>query len=197
MFDYLFFGTVFLWYKDKDSLQKLLSAMSWIGGILYARAKSSSYFEAVQNFLIGLPVSKNPLIYVVKEDNTPIPIDIKHVKESDSNRFYVRTPKDKIIVFTDKNTLINMYDSILCLSEKHRETFSNIMDAIVGDKDVLPVLKKYTSNNCYYTDITGYKLKAGDLYDFDANRYVLEEGELSITNMSLDTKTYNKEDELE
>jgi hypothetical protein len=200
MFDYLFFGTLFLWYKDKDALQKILTTLNWVCGILYARSKTSSYFEAFESYLLKVPAKHGITIYATKQDGSLIQIDSKNVNDFDSNKFYARVPlhgTEKIIVFTDKNTLINTFDSLLSLAEKHNETFSNLMEATIKEVDVLPVLKQYTSNNHYYTDITGYKLKAGDLYNFGENKYLLGEEELSITTMTLETKNYKKEDELD
>ncbi len=204
MFDYLFFGTLILWYNDKDSLQKILTTLNWIFGILYARMKTSQYYSILQNNLLQLPNHPrliHPIqIYALKEDRTFQSIDINNVKDFDAKLFYAKVQlqaREKVLVFNDKNTLLNIYESLIHLAEKHNETFSNIMEVTIKDHDVSSTLKKYTSNHLYYKDITGYCLKAGDLYDFESNRFLLDDSsELAITGMDLETKQYKKDDVL-
>ena len=205
MFDYLFFGTLLLWYKDKDSLQKILTTLNWICGILYARMKTSQYYSILQNNLLQLPNHPrliHPIqIFALKENGTLQSIDKNNVKDFDAKLFYTKIQlqsTEKVLVFNDKNTLLNNYESLVHLAEKHNETFSNIMEATIKDHDILPILKKYTSNHLYYKDITGYCLKAGDLYDFESDRFLFSESEeLCILQMNLESKSFKKEDELD
>lgn len=204
MYKYLFFGTIFLWYKDKNYLERSLNNFSWVLSLIYGKLKTSKTIEFLENYLLNTKNITHVQIYAKDTNFTLIPIELKNIKESNSDLFYVLVPLHstyKILVFDNKDHLINNYDDLVYLTEKYEESFSNIMEASVycvkksQNKDVTNILKKYTSSHHYYKDVTEYGLRAGDLYDFESKCFILQQDEqLSITNMNLDTTYYTPND---
>ena len=208
MFDYLLFAVLLLWYKDPTYLGKFINNLSWLFGILYARTKTSSIYYKIQDFLLNIPTSpKNTKlnnIYIIKDSQLQL-VDIKDINNFNSNKYYVRVVirnkdknlkyNEKVLVFADKNTLINNYNNLSETIEKSLENFSKIMEATKGGIDILSILNKYINGNDNFSNITGYKIKYNDIYDFDSNRFLLESNDkLDIIDMNLNEFHLTSED---
>lgn len=184
MFDSLI---IFIFLKYPNYLTKIFNELSWLFAFLYARIKTSF----TKNYLIeSSNNSLNKKIYCKQKNNSLNLIDFGDVQNCNSDRYYVRITNknsvEKILVFDDKLTLMNQYNELLNKFEKHIEHFSTLLEAIVNDKDVLPIIKKYLGGKNNYYDITRYNIKYGDIYDFDSNIFLLEtKDEITVVNMAL------------
>ena len=202
MFDYLLITVLFLWYKDPNYLPKFLNNLSWLFGILYARARTSSLYFKLHDFLMNVPISpKNnkSISLFILDENMLKSVDYKNINNLNSSKYYVKlllkNNNEKIVIFNDKCILMNQYNNLLNNVEKNADKFSKLMEATINDKDSLVVLNKYINGNNNFSDITNYEIRYKDLYDFDSNKFLLEANDkIHIVNMNLEEFDFEKDD---
>lgn len=202
MFDYLLFAVLLLWYKDPAYLGKFLNSVSWIVGILYAKSKTSSLYFKIQDFLLNVPISpknnKETPIYILSEGQLKL-VTYKDINNVSSEKYYIRVNTknklEKVVVFADKNTLVNQYNDLTQKIERSLDNFSKIMEATKGGVDVLPILTKYINGTDNFFSITGYRITYGDIYDFDTNKFLLESNDsLDLIDMNVSEYHFNTND---
>ncbi len=202
MFDYLLFAVLLLWYKDPAYLGKFLNSVSWIVGILYAKSKTSSLYFKIQDFLLNVPISpknnKETPIYILSEGQLKL-VTYKDINNVSGEKYYIRVNTknklEKVLVFADKNTLVNQYNDLTQKIERSLDNFSKIMEATKGGVDVLPILTRYINGNDNFFNITGYKITYGDIYDFDTNKFLLESNDsLDLIDMNVSEYHFNTND---
>ncbi len=211
MFDYLLFFTLLAWYKNPAYLQIILNNLSWLSAILYSKLKTSDIYNTVHNYLLILPTTpksnKNIKFYSLQNE-TIKEFQLKDINNIVNGKIYIRIPiessegqKEKILIFNDKQSFSALYKNALEKINNYKEHFSTILESTINNIDVQSVLLKYINNSgdCknYYI-LTGYHIKAGDIYDFDSNKFLLQSNDetLNITNMKLDNFELKKDAEL-
>jgi hypothetical protein len=107
--------------------------------------------------------------------------------------------KEKILVFDNRNTLIQQYGNLKKLVENKSGHFCHYMEVIKdNDLDVVDLFNKYDDkDNTFFVDITKYELKPCDLYDFTNNKFLLEpNSSLEVVKMDLEKIKYNYNDSM-
>jgi len=174
----------------------LLMMLAYLYGLVKTYSFMDRFFKYTQ--------SKQDIKVFVLEGTSMVPWNLSEKKYSPDlhSMNYVLlniNGKEKILVFNNRNTLRLQYPNLKALVENSSGHFGHYMEVIKDDGvDIVEHFNKYSDNdNTFFNDITKYKLKACDLYDFGEERFLLEPtSTLEVVNMNLDSTRYNYLDEL-
>jgi hypothetical protein len=108
---------------------------------------------------------------------------------------------NKVIVFNNLDKLVFLYNNLHDLVKSRISRFSKFLEVRITNNtavDHLDTFSKYTDrSDTYYSDITGYNIRARDIYDFTDNNFLLSSGgKLRVTKMDLDSDEYSYEQQL-
>ena len=108
---------------------------------------------------------------------------------------------NKVIIFNNLDKLIFIYNNLKDLVKSRISKFSKFLEVKTTSNlkiDYLDVFTEYTDrSDNYFNEISGYNIKARDIYDFNNNRFVISHGnKLYVTKMDLSSHEYNYEDYL-
>jgi hypothetical protein len=108
---------------------------------------------------------------------------------------------NKVIVFNNLDKLVFLYNNLKDLVKSRTSKFSKFLEVRITNNttvDHLDTFSEYTDrSDTYYNDITGYNIKARDIYDFTDNHFLLSSGgKLRVTKMDLNSQEYDFEQQL-
>lgn len=108
---------------------------------------------------------------------------------------------NKVIVFNSLDKLVFMYSNLEDLVRGRMSKFSKFLEVRITNNttvDHLDTFSEYTDkSDSYFSEITGYNIRARDIYDFLDSRFLLESGEkLRVTKMDLSSHEYHYAQEL-
>jgi hypothetical protein len=109
--------------------------------------------------------------------------------------------RNKVIVFNSLDKLVFLYNNLQDLVKSRISRFSKFLEVRITNNtavDHLDTFSEYTDrSDTYYSDITGYNIRARDIYDFTDNNFLLSSGgKLRVTKMDLDSDEYSSEQQL-
>jgi hypothetical protein len=177
----------------------------WVSGFLYGTVKSVAdrYFYKVQKILYG---DSRFTIYVSDEKDRSLKIT-KLEKLNNSiityDKYYLHYKIsdgfeniEKVLVFDDKQILLDKITNIEYLVSLEREKFGKYLEISVNkNRDITTEFLKYTSDSGFFQNITQYSLKASDLFCFNSNSFLVNpQDKLLVTKMDFETTTYNYSD---
>jgi hypothetical protein len=108
---------------------------------------------------------------------------------------------DKVVVFNSLDKLIFLYNNLQDLVKSRMSKFSKYLEVRITNNttvDHLDTFSEYTDRSeTYYSDISGYKIRAKDIYDFYGGSFLLSRGDrLNVTKMDLSSHEYHCDEEL-
>jgi hypothetical protein len=108
---------------------------------------------------------------------------------------------NKVIVFNSLDKLIFLYKNLEEIATQRVSKFSKYLDVRntnSNDIDYVDIFNQYVDKSgVLFSDITNYKLKARDIYDFDNNTFILSHGDkLHVTKMDLSSQQYHFEEHI-
>jgi hypothetical protein len=178
-------------------MYNIFATLLWYIAYVYSYFKDFSFTEMVKWYFYA--EIDEPHVYVFENDKM---VPWKFSTDKNSLIYVILKVHDrtKILIFNNRHTLIEKYGMLKDLVEHKMGKFSHYMEVvnIVTSEDHLELFNKYTdSGDTFFNDITNYNIKAGDLYDFRYNRFLLESNDkLEVVKMNLETIIYNFEDSL-
>jgi hypothetical protein len=166
---------------------------------LYGLVKTYLFMDRLFKYTQG---GKDIQVFILEGSNM-VPWNLSLTKYSaDINSMtYVllnNNGKEKILVFNNRNTLRLQYPNLKKLVSDRSGHFGHYMEVITDNKvDIVEEFNKYDDkDNTFFSDITKYVLKAGDLYDFGKGKFLLEpNSELEVVKMDLSSTKYKYNDE--
>ena len=206
MLSYLIWISPFIWYYRNILInQRYLINLNWFIGYIYANIKTSKLYHFLTHQYISF-FRKNDRIQIYSISNNILSkIDYRDLGKSDYSKFYVKinlnNNHEKIFIFDNKNTLIEKYDELkeLLSFEGFFRGFSDVLEVNTSNgEEVLVLLNKYISKYKNFRNITNYRMKVSDLYDFDNKKFLLDKNDkLIILTMKLKTIELNPDDYLD
>jgi hypothetical protein len=108
---------------------------------------------------------------------------------------------NKVIVFNSLDKILFLYNNLKDLVKSRISRFSKFLEVRITNTtalDHLDTFSEYTDrSDTYYSDITGYNIRARDIYDFTDNNFLLSSGgKLRVTKMDLNSQEYDFEQQL-
>ncbi len=108
---------------------------------------------------------------------------------------------DKAIVFNSLDKLVFIYNNLQELVKSRMSKFSKFLEVRITNNtniDHLDTFSQYADkSNNYFSDISGYNIRARDIYDFNSNSFLLSHGDkLVVTKMDLSSNEYHYEEAL-
>lgn len=178
--------------------------------VVLSKATKETYTSVYSYFTLGDESNNNRTtntlsIYMSDgEKMVPFGFDISKLHKH-FLLFYVVIKIDdthnKVIVFNSLDKLVFLYNNLQDLVKSRISRFSKFLEVRITNNtavDHLDTFSEYTDrSDTYYSDITGYNIRARDIYDFTDNNFLLSSGgKLRVTKMDLNSQEYNYEQQL-
>jgi hypothetical protein len=184
---------IYNYYYDKIKCS-LLMFLAYLYGLVKSYIFMDRLFKYTQ--------SRKDIQVFILEGSSMVPWNLSEQKYSadiNSMNYVVLNinEKEKILVFNNRNTLRLQYPNLKTLVADRSGHFGHYMEVIKDNElDIVEVFNKYDDkDNTFFSDITKYVLKAGDLYDFGKGKFLLEpNSELEVVKMDLSSTKYKYND---
>jgi hypothetical protein len=184
---------VYNYYYDQIK-NSLLMCLAYLYGLVKSYIFMDRLFKYTQS-------SKDIQVFIL-EGSSMVPWNLSETKYSaDINSMnYVLlniNGKEKILVFNNRNTLRLQYPYLKTLVTHRSGHFGHYMEVIKdSNEDIVELFNKYDDkDSTFFSDITKYSLRAGDLYDFEQGKFLLEPNSiLEVVKMDLSSTKYNYND---
>jgi hypothetical protein len=184
---------IYNYYYDQIKCS-LLIFLAYLYGLIKSYVFMDRLFKYTQ--------SRKDIQVFILEDTNMVPWNLSEQKYSadiNSMNYVVLNinGKEKILVFNNRNTLRLQYPNLKKLVQDRSGHFGHYMEVIKdSNEDIVEIFNKYDDkDSTFFSDITKYSLRAGDLYDFERGRFLLEPNSiLEVVKMDLSSTKYNYND---
>jgi hypothetical protein len=198
---YILWLSAYIYGCVKPPLQQLF------GDISKATKITHNYIYKYFNNIENDNIHDNPNLSIFVTDGTrmiPFSFDISTLQKH-YLLFYVvintNNDHNKVIVFNSLDKLIFLYNNLEeCVKNKISKfsKYLEVRNSNTNEVEYLDTFTNYTDNSgVFFSDITGYSIKARDIYDFKNNRFILSHGDkLHVTKMDLSSQEYHFEEQI-